>query len=93
MNSVIEGLRYCLEHGTLGGQSCRGHYVWASDEHKEIVSVDSYHDGCPYHDCETGCIVTLCRDAVELLEQQEQDIDQLSELYSDALYRLLEDDE
>ena len=89
MDKVVEGLRYCLEHGSLGGHDCRGYYMWASDEHKEIVSVDSYRDGCPYHN-DNGCVVTMIKDALETIEAQREDIDWLSNMYSDALNRLLE---
>ena len=90
-NKVVDGLRCCIEHGTLGGKSCRGHYVWVSDEHREIIKEDAHEDECPYKDCETGCVVTLARDALATIEQLEDSLDHLGEMYSDLLDRSLED--
>ena len=50
-NKVVDGLRCCIEHGTLGGKSCRGYYVWTSD-HSNIVKEDAHEDECPYKNCE-----------------------------------------
>ena len=90
-NKVVDGLQCCIEHGTLGGKSCRGHYVWVSDEHREIIKEDAHEDECPYKDCETGCVVTLARDALATIEQLEDSLDHLGEMYSDLLDRSLED--
>ena len=87
-NKVVDGLRCCIEHGSLGGKSCRGHYVWASD-HSNIVKEDACE--CPYKNCETGCVVTLARDALATIEQLEDSLDHLCGMYSDVLDRYLED--
>ena len=79
-NKVVNGLRCCIEHGALGGKSCRGYYVWSSD-HSNIVKEDAYEDECPYKDCETGCVVTLARDALATIEQ----LGHLVETYSNML--------
>ena len=67
-NKVVDGLRCCIEHGTLGGKSCRGYYVWSSD-HSNIIKEDAHEDECPYKNCETGCVVTLARDALSMLSE------------------------
>lgn len=54
---VIKGLEICSEHGSWHGLDC---------EHNE-----AYKD-CPYRGCETGCIVTIAKDAIELLKEQEK---------------------
>lgn len=89
-NKVVDGLRCCIDHGTLGGKSCRGHYVWSSD-HSNIVKEDAHEDECPYKDCETGCVVTLARDALATIEQLEDSLDRLGDIYSDLLDRSPED--
>ena len=53
---VIKGLEICSEHGSWHGLDC---------EHNE-----AYKD-CPYRGCETGCVVTIAKDAIELLKEQE----------------------
>lgn len=67
-DNIVRALNLCLNHGTLGGTSCRGYWKWA-DDHKDIVAVDDYHKECPYDKCETGCVVTLIKDTIELIEQ------------------------
>lgn len=52
---VIKGLEICSEHGSWHGLDC---------EHNE-----AYKD-CPYRGCETGCIVTIAKDAIALLKEQ-----------------------
>ena len=56
---VIKGLEICSEHGSWHGLDC---------EHNE-----AYKD-CPYRGCETGCIVTIAKDAIALLKEQEEQI-------------------
>ena len=56
MENVIKGLEICAEHGSWHGLDC---------EHNE-----AYKD-CPYRGCETGCIVTIAKDALSLLKEQE----------------------
>lgn len=53
---VIKGLEICSEHGSWHGLDC---------EHNE-----AYKD-CPYRGCETGCVVTIAKDALALLKEQE----------------------
>lgn len=53
---VLKGLEICSEHGSWHGLDC---------EHNE-----AYKD-CPYRGCETGCIVTIAKDAIALLKEQE----------------------
>ena len=53
---VIKGLEICSEHGSWHGLDC---------EHNE-----AYKD-CPYHGCETGCVVTIAKDALALLKDLE----------------------
>lgn len=54
---VIKGLEICSEHGSWHGLDC---------EHNE-----AYKD-CPYRGCETGCVVTIAKDAIALLKEQEE---------------------
>jgi hypothetical protein len=53
---VIKGLEICAEHGSWHGLDC---------EHNE-----AYKD-CPYRGCETGCVVTIAKDAISLLKEQD----------------------
>lgn len=53
---VIKGLEICSEHGSWHGLDC---------EHNE-----AYKD-CPYRGCETGCVVTIAKDAIALLKEKE----------------------
>lgn len=53
---VIKGLEICSEHGSWHGLDC---------EHN-----GAYRD-CPYRGCETGCVVTIAKDALALLKEQE----------------------
>lgn len=53
---VIKGLEICSEHGSWHGVDC---------EYNE-----AYKD-CPYRGCETGCVVTIAKDAIVLLKEQE----------------------
>ena len=52
---VIKGLEICSKHGSWHGLDC---------EHNE-----AYKD-CPYRGCETGCVVTIAKDALALLKEQ-----------------------
>ena len=54
--TVIKGLEICSKYGSWHGLDC---------EHNE-----AYKD-CPYRGCETGCVVTIAKDAIELLKEQE----------------------
>ena len=53
--NVIKGLEICSEHGSWHGLDC---------EHN-----GAYKD-CPYRGCETGCVVTIAKDALALLKEQ-----------------------
>ena len=53
---VIKGLEICSEHGSWHGLDCE-----LNEEYKD----------CPYRGCETGCIVTIAKDAIALLRDQE----------------------
>ena len=56
IEKVIKGLEICSEHGSWHGLDCELN--------------EAYKD-CPYRGCETGCIVTIAKDAIELLKKQE----------------------
>ena len=53
---VIKGLEICSEHGSWHGLDCELN--------------EAYKD-CPYRGCETGCIVTIAKDAIALLKEQQ----------------------
>lgn len=53
---VIKGLEICSEHGSWHGLNC---------EDNEACK------NCPYRRCETGCVVTIAKDALALLKEQE----------------------
>ena len=61
MEKVIRGLEICAEHGSWHGLDCELN--------------DAYKD-CPYRGCETGCVVTIAKDAIALLKEQEAIIKQ-----------------
>lgn len=63
---VIKGLEICSEHGSWHGLDC---------EHNE-----AYKD-CPYRGCETGCVVTIAKDAIALLKEQQEQIEQMNFIY------------
>lgn len=56
MEKVIKGLEICSEHGSWHGLNCEDN--------------EAYKD-CPYRGCETGCVVTIAKDAITLLKKQE----------------------
>ena len=64
MEKVIKGLEVCSEHGSWHGLDCELN--------------EAYKD-CPYRGCETGCIVTIAKDAIALLKEQEVRIRELEE--------------
>ena len=77
---VIKGLEICSEYGSWHGLCCEDN--------------EAYKD-CPYHGCETGCIVTIAKDALALLKEQEiayQGAEELLRqkmiLFEDAIKRL-----
>lgn len=55
MEKVVKGLEICSEHGSWHGLDCELN--------------EAYKD-CPYRGCETGCIVTIAKDALALLKQE-----------------------
>ena len=61
---VIKGLEICSEHGAWHGCDCELN--------------EAYKD-CPYHGCETGCVVTIAKDAIALLKEQKKRINELEE--------------
>lgn len=71
MDKVIEGLKFCTQHGPMCGSDCNGHYERYTDDGYVIKLVDEYRSKCPYGKCETGCVKTLAKDALELLKEQE----------------------
>ena len=56
MKKVIRGLEICSELGSWHGRDCEFN--------------GAYKD-CPYRGCETGCVVTIAKDAIALLKEQE----------------------
>ena len=66
---VIQGLEVCTAHGTMCGDDCSGYFKFTNDFN--IERVNNYKWQCPYAKCETGCAVTLARDALALLKEQE----------------------
>lgn len=68
---VINGLKVCTQHGSMCGSDCNGHYERYTDDGYVIKLVNEYRSKCPYGKCETGCVKTLAKDALELLEEQE----------------------
>lgn len=60
-DKVIKGLEICSEHGSWHGLDCKLN--------------EAYKD-CPYYGCETGCIVTIAKDAIALLKKQKSEIDE-----------------
>lgn len=61
---VIKGLEICSELGSWHGLNCN--------------DTQAYKD-CPYRGCETGCVITIAKDAIALLKEQTRRIDELEE--------------
>ena len=53
---VIKGLEICSKHGAWHGLDCE---------------INEAYKDCPYRGCKTGCIVTIAKDALALLKEQE----------------------
>ena len=69
---VVRGLEFCTQYGSMCGRDCNGHYEqWYTDDGYVIKLVNEYRSKCPYGKCETGCVKTLAKDALELLKEQE----------------------
>lgn len=68
---VIKGLECCTQHGSMCGSDCNGHYERYTDDGYVIKLVNEYRSECPYGKCETGCVKTLAKDALELVKEQE----------------------
>jgi hypothetical protein len=64
LEKTLRGLEICSEYGSWHGLDCELN--------------EAYRD-CPYRGCETGCIVTIAKDAIELLKEQEAMIKVLEE--------------
>ena len=71
---VTRGLEWCIRHGSMGGHDCYGYFAYDQNSNACIGRVGDYYKNCPYRDCETGCAVTLARDAIFLLKQQEKQL-------------------
>lgn len=69
LEKIITGLECCTQHGDMCGTNCRGHWEWTED-HKKIVCVGNYRERCSYSDCETGCVITLAKDALAVIKTQ-----------------------
>ena len=68
LEKVIKGLEICSEHGSWHGLDCELN--------------EAYKD-CPYRGCETGCVVTIAKDAIELLKEQDAKIKSLEQTIED----------
>lgn len=68
---VIQGLEHCKHYGSLCGLDCTGFYAYM-DESGKILRASEHKSNCPYRNCETGCVVTLIKDAVTLLKEKEK---------------------
>lgn len=68
---VIQGLEHCKQYGSLCGLDCTGFYAYM-DESGKILRASEHKSNCPYRNCETGCVVTLIKDAVTLLKEKEK---------------------
>lgn len=57
LEKTLRGLEICSEHGSWHGLDCELN--------------EAYKD-CPYRGCETGCIVTIAKDAIALLKEYQE---------------------
>lgn len=73
LDKAIQGLKHCKKYGTMGGNSCFGHYEYTVQ--RDAILVDEHRHDCPYGDCLTGCVVTLASDAIELLKEYKDLLD------------------
>ena len=69
-DTVIEALDHCIKYGSLSGQDCNGHYEY-TDNLELIIKANNHRIDCPYGTCKTGCVITLAKDAAELLRNPE----------------------
>ena len=69
--NVIKGLEICSEHGAWHGCDCELN--------------EAYKD-CPYHGCETGCVVTIAKDALALLKEQNEPMNAKNPVYNKQKY-------
>ena len=67
---VIKGLEICSEHGSWHGLDCE---------------LNEAFKNCPYRGCETGCVVTIAKEALALLkaERQPGDLEPTIRLFED----------
>ena len=85
LETVIEGLECCTQHGSMCGLDCNGHYEYSEPDHERIVLVGNYRESCSYGKCETGCAKTLARDALALLKNLNEKLEETQRAYESAL--------
>lgn len=68
LEKVIEALECCTQHGSMGGRDCNGYYEWTDETHTAIARIHNYRDICPYGKCETGCVITLAKNALAIMK-------------------------
>lgn len=83
---VIKGLECCTQHGSMCGSDCDGYYERYINNGYVIKLVNEYRSKCPYGKCETGCVKTLAKDALELLKEQEKETDRILKVVRDVIY-------
>ncbi len=71
LEKVLKGLECCTQHGSMCGRDCNGHWGWTDGSHTGMELLGEYRTKCPYGNCETGCVKTLAKDALALLETQQ----------------------
>lgn len=76
---IVDTMKYCLEHGSMGGRDC-----WVHVDDNGHISDDNARDHCPNKNCKTGCVVTTLREAATLLE--DPPIEPVENIVGDALY-------
>lgn len=74
---MIKGIEHCRKYGALSWKDCNGHYEYTYDM-SNIIKIDEHRNDCPYGKYKTGCIVTLVDEALELLKEQEETINELN---------------
>lgn len=66
LESITKALEICSHYGSMCGTDCRGYQVWSKDG-RHIETINEHWYECPYNNCETGCVKTLARDALGIL--------------------------
>lgn len=87
---LVYGLDCCINHGSMGGTDCNGHWEYADDTRRDIVLVNNYRNGCTYGECKTGCVVTLAKDACACIIEQNRIIQAMMEEYMPRVMSLEE---